>query len=220
MNLQEEYNVAEEVLSTIKIIDPLAIIAGGAPRDWSAGNTCNDIDVYMCWEYTLHSLENSLDSLGFNGFNKMGSSLKADQNNKGYENVSGMKWVIESSLHGKDVQFIVINTIERFNVLDSFDTSICKTYVPHFEINNLKAKPIIHILPVKRLMDDLNIVEYSDKLKNTRHLDKMKARYPGMVFLPHSEIVNVLGRELNDFDFYYDGVRNFETKLKKYVESL
>lgn len=45
VKLQQAY--ADQVLAMIERIDPFAIIAGGAPRDWYLGREATDLDVYF-----------------------------------------------------------------------------------------------------------------------------------------------------------------------------
>jgi len=42
-----EKSIADEVLSRLEVIDPTCILAGGAPRDWWLGQSCNDLDFYI-----------------------------------------------------------------------------------------------------------------------------------------------------------------------------
>ena len=45
--IDNEKLLARNVLIKIMGIDPRACIAGGAPRDWQRGNSCNDIDIFF-----------------------------------------------------------------------------------------------------------------------------------------------------------------------------
>jgi len=45
--IDNEKLLARNVLIKIMGIDPNACIAGGAPRDWQRGNSCNDIDIFF-----------------------------------------------------------------------------------------------------------------------------------------------------------------------------
>lgn len=67
MNIQHQEDVAKEVLIKLKMnIDEDAIIAGGAPRNWSLGLLANDIDLYLrshvtnTTGHTKRQIENAL----------------------------------------------------------------------------------------------------------------------------------------------------------------
>ena len=45
--IKQEKLLAMNVLIKLMVIDPNAKIAGGAPRDWANGETCNDIDIFL-----------------------------------------------------------------------------------------------------------------------------------------------------------------------------
>jgi hypothetical protein len=48
MNVEEQKSIVSEVLTKVKSqIDPEAIVAGGAPRNWKDGILANDIDLYL-----------------------------------------------------------------------------------------------------------------------------------------------------------------------------
>jgi hypothetical protein len=48
MNVEEQKTIVNEVLTKVKSqIDPEAIVAGGAPRNWKDGVLANDIDLYL-----------------------------------------------------------------------------------------------------------------------------------------------------------------------------
>jgi len=45
--IDNEKLLARNVLIKVMGLDPNACIAGGAPRDWQRGNSCNDIDIFF-----------------------------------------------------------------------------------------------------------------------------------------------------------------------------
>jgi hypothetical protein len=66
IKLQQAY--ADQVLAMIERLDPFAIIAGGAPRDWHLGQEANDLDVYFHPNpnWTKQTLKEQLKVVGFN----------------------------------------------------------------------------------------------------------------------------------------------------------
>jgi len=45
--IKDEKILAQNVLLRVMTIDPEAIVAGGAPRDWERDRCCNDIDIFL-----------------------------------------------------------------------------------------------------------------------------------------------------------------------------
>lgn len=44
--IEFQKDLANKILNDLKIIDPRAYLAGGAPRDWNFGEEANDLDFY------------------------------------------------------------------------------------------------------------------------------------------------------------------------------
>jgi tRNA nucleotidyltransferase/poly(A) polymerase len=59
--------VADDVLEKLFSIDPHAIVAGGAPRDWFMGNLASDIDVFFCTRHgiSISTVKRQLEHVGF-----------------------------------------------------------------------------------------------------------------------------------------------------------
>lgn len=45
--IKQEKLLAQNILLRIMTIDPEALVAGGAPRDWEQGRECRDIDIFL-----------------------------------------------------------------------------------------------------------------------------------------------------------------------------
>lgn len=59
--IYNEKLLARNVLIKVMGIDPQACIAGGAPRDWQRGNSCNDIDIFF--EIKGHNRQQMMNQL-------------------------------------------------------------------------------------------------------------------------------------------------------------
>lgn len=68
--VDEQRGLAQEVLTKIEMLDPTAIIAGGAPRDWYFGYLARDVDFFI---YTRPDL--SLAAVKF----QLGKILELEQ---------------------------------------------------------------------------------------------------------------------------------------------
>lgn len=124
MSIEEQKDVADEVLKRLAVFDPYAIVAGGAPRDWYLGMEANDIDVFINFKdiYTQTTLKGVLQKLGFDAtpleFNPHAESYKLNPNLKWVFNVKGFEY---------PVQFIFVND-NTFNIIDTFPLDICKIW--------------------------------------------------------------------------------------------
>lgn len=136
MKIEEQKVVAKKVLEKIKIVDPYALLAGGAPRDWYFGNPCNDLDIYYYSNtMTIHDSIVQLNSIfpdtEFHRVGRKGCSTgKSDREN--YSTMPFMKDVFEGNIDGMRVQFIKLKENgKQFDVVNSMDVSICKCYYDH-----------------------------------------------------------------------------------------
>ena len=152
IEITNEKDLARKVLIDIMSIDPAACIAGGAPRDWERGNTCNDIDIFyetttndrwtmMAQLYrAVHSniesfqpsmqakmlgwQEDNVESLQIVATSVLGTikDISADEQ---YDN-SNVRAVFECSIAtdkiDKKIQFICVKS--TLNLFDFFDCSI------------------------------------------------------------------------------------------------
>ena len=152
IEIANEKDLARKVLIDIMSIDPAACIAGGAPRDWERGNTCNDIDIFyetttndrwtmMAQLYrAVHSniesfqpsmqakmlgwQEDNVESLQIVATSVLGTikDISADEQ---YDN-SNVRAVFECSIAtdkiDKKIQFICVKS--TLNLFDFFDCSI------------------------------------------------------------------------------------------------
>lgn len=115
MNIEEEKDLAGYALWLIKKYDPVAIVAGGAPRDWELGRNCQDIDLWMN-EMRNWSMGNYIDMIEREFGEKpkfLGKDYGEMKNDDGH-----IKYVFSVPLDGKELQIIVVK--DTFNLVPRF----------------------------------------------------------------------------------------------------
>lgn len=109
-SVEEEICEAKGVLKLIHTyIDPTAVVAGGAPRDWIKGVGSNDVDIFLGFpaHYTKSDIQGRLVSLlGSDQVYEMGAAYD-------HSAMSDLKCVFRWINEGKEYQFIVVNTDPR-----------------------------------------------------------------------------------------------------------
>jgi hypothetical protein len=126
MNIEDEKLLAKEVLDCLSIICPHAILAGGAPRDWYMGETCNDFDFYFNLDpdSTLGSNEAQLSRVLPEGMVKIKG--KDAHSSPLYKHMSALKRLHYYTYKGREVQLIQLNRLrDVFKVVDNMSCSIC-----------------------------------------------------------------------------------------------
>lgn len=117
--IEEQKAIANEILEKLEIIDKNCILAGGAPRDWWAGVSANDLDFYLYCvpengvEHTKRSIEKltgiKLEYLG------------ADENYEG--GMKELRSVLDGEFKGQKVQFMLMDKPTWGCVLPHFGAS-------------------------------------------------------------------------------------------------
>jgi hypothetical protein len=123
--INEQRAVADKALSMVYTIDPFAIVAGGAPRDWYLRRVATDIDLFFSVRdgVQIGIVHKILEKAGFSIFRvKTGEGLP-----EWYKINPKIKAVFESNIDGICVQIILVDK-KTFDVVDEFPLSICKTW--------------------------------------------------------------------------------------------
>lgn len=170
MNRHAERRLGEEVLERIKKIDPNAIIAGGAPRDWWMGNECSDIDIYLkAPELSSDALRQAAISLL--GFNRVRSMSAVDED---YEGITDLLAVFEFDYEGKTFNIMFMDEYCSFPYTGHFSCSICEIY---YDGSQFHPSPKF----MKTLLDKV-IILADDVDENTKHIRKIAGKFPGYTF--------------------------------------
>lgn len=133
MHMLDQKVKADRIMYQMKLIDPNALLAGGAPRDWYFGNPCNDLDIYYYSSgMTVGSCKRQLESL----FPDVEITHLAEQRLPSeepmYASMPFLKRIFEATIGGIRVQFIQLETNgKQFKVVDNMDVSICQCWYNH-----------------------------------------------------------------------------------------
>jgi len=134
--IDKQKQIADNVLDILFSIDPYAIVAGGAPRDWFLGNTARDIDVFF---YTrprqaIHDVKAQLESVGF----VILSSKQAHNLPEHYKKNPLLHCVFDCMVQGVEVQLMLMREPTFRCVVDEFPLSLSKVWYKHEKINTTK----------------------------------------------------------------------------------
>lgn len=132
--IKKQKVVAAEFLNKLRVINPAAIIAGGAPRNWEFNRPANDLDFFVQvpqGNVTSRNLEKSLETLGvtevFNMATHSAPGVVRDAKAKGHqydERMSDIHTVLEGKYQGEKIQ-VIFTKVETYGYIeDHFDTSI------------------------------------------------------------------------------------------------
>lgn len=129
-NLSNQIATADWILTKIEKIDPFAIIAGGAPRDWEHGTVARDVDIFLnvpnSWTIGVIARQ----------FNKVcdirPSAFKGEERMQWYEKNPDIRAVFDWNYLGVDFQFVIVRK-PVFDYHDNFPLSICQAMRKNFK---------------------------------------------------------------------------------------
>ena len=131
--IEFQKELAKKILNDLKIIDPRAYLAGGAPRDWNFGEQANDLDFYY---FTQASTMKESSSQLERFFPKVHMSGEPNLDKKLYEHMKGLKRIWNVEIEGVKVQFIQMTSIEDCaKAWEHMSVSICKIKMDEFGIH-------------------------------------------------------------------------------------
>jgi hypothetical protein len=125
IKIRHQQSVADYVIALLRQFDPLACVAGGAPRDWYLGIPAQDLDFYISLpsEYA-DDLAAKLRLLTGLDFQILVKELELEQK---YENCPYVHSVWESNWQGCKIQLIV--TYQQYSpedIHELFPFDICQ----------------------------------------------------------------------------------------------
>lgn len=122
--IEFQKQLAEKVLGDLKVIDPRAYLAGGAPRDWEFGMEASNLDYYYFTKAQTMS-ESATQLQRF--FPSVHMSAESLGDVKLYEHTKGLRRIWNTTIDGAKVQFIQMMTIEdREKAWERMSVSLCK----------------------------------------------------------------------------------------------
>ena len=133
INITLQQAVADNILSKIRLVDPGAILAGGAPRDWYLGYTANDLDFYFCSTgMTAGAVKKQLKAVGVENVESSSDFHTTEL----YSTMEGLVRIWNTEVSGTKVQLIQLDTPQnRWQVVDRMDVSVCKVWYLNGHIN-------------------------------------------------------------------------------------
>lgn len=177
MDVADQKREATELLSKLRLVDPFAMIAGGAPRDWYFNTPAKDLDVYMRLpNHNTIGLVNSLAAMvGITDFFPIDKIKEST-----YAELPNLKWVFEGRYNGVQVNLMVMEKGVREEIVKDFDVAICRAwfdgekchYHEEFEFCMKTRVCLVH-------------QNYTGK---EAHLRKMAKRFPQFMFYKKVEI--------------------------------
>jgi hypothetical protein len=175
IEIEQQKQIADEVLEKIELMCPRAIIAGGAPRDWYFGTPANDIDLYVTTSGDTQGVLLSQLSRLFKGsefdLKFEWSKEKEQERQSTYKVMKTLRRIIDFEYKGVKFQLMEMNTLQDlFGVVDSFSTSICKAW---YKCGQIKRTQDFRLTEKTKIMFLNEDYEWSDP-----HPAKMKERFP------------------------------------------
>jgi hypothetical protein len=164
--------VADKVLDKLFPIDPFAICAGGAPRDWYFGKPATDLDIFFYSAVNLTGvIEKMLEHVGI----KINSVRTSENLPEWYQLNPHLHCVYETTVDGVNVQLMFMFKDTHTSVVPEFPFSICKAWYKDGKIildRDFKA------------CEKHNIIVKTGALYNDEHkyVQKIKAKFPDWHF--------------------------------------
>lgn len=180
--IEKQKRVADIILEKLTAVDPYAIVAGGAPRDWYFNKEATDIDVYIHVSLNVlnKDVKRQIEVCGFTVLSeKDGKNIPED-----YKLNPNIRTVINTTLEGEDIQIMVMLKPTFDSVVDKFAVSLSKIWYKNGKVNITKDFEISVKHSVMYKCSDL----YGDSHK---YIQKLKNKFPEFkYFASKSEMVD------------------------------
>ena len=128
MNIEQQKQIAAELLERLSLVDPHCILAGGAPRDWYLNAPANDLDIYFVSSaVTTGSVRKQIEKV----IGDDGEIRKDIQHHTSplYKTMSRLKRIFYVNYKGIDVQFMELNERgDTYKIVRDMSVSICKAW--------------------------------------------------------------------------------------------
>lgn len=125
LNVQDQKREAADILAKLRMVDPFAMIAGGAPRDWYFNRSANDLDIYLRLpnHNTIGLVLNLAREVGIRNLQALAKTTETT-----YAELPNLKWVFEGEYNGIKVNLMVMEKGVREEIIKDFDVAICKAW--------------------------------------------------------------------------------------------
>ena len=147
MDIEQQKEIAYEILQRLSVVCKEVCIAGGAPRNWYLDRLARDIDFYLTPKSKLDndSLHALLVSVGLYGSN----AIREDA----YDGKGNITAALEAFVDGMTVQFIALD-IGMDSYIQTFPVSISKLYLSLLssgQINNIYTPEFLESVKTKTI---------------------------------------------------------------------
>ena len=168
--------VADTVLQRLLTIDPFAIVAGGAPRDWYLGREATDLDVYFHPNpnWNVMTVRNQLIAAGFelpNNTDLQENLMSVSQ----YLANQYLKAVYNPINTAMKVQLMWMSEPTFESVLPQFTLNLSKAY---YKNGKISTDSIFDFGVAEKAIIRTNAVY----INNDRYIDKIKAKFPDYTY--------------------------------------
>lgn len=174
--IENQKEIAKEVLTKLQACDPHCILAGGAPRNWFFNKEAKDLDFYIYLKReTIGANELRFKSIGLDVKRMEFEELKSSS----YKFMQHLFRVYEGEYKGENVQVMVMHEPTFTSVVDDFGVSICEFWWNGGEVKATK-QALTSVLTKKLFYKN----DYSAK---ETHVEKMVYYFPEYTLTPYSE---------------------------------
>lgn len=189
MSIEEQKAIADDVLEKLKFIDPTAIVAGGAPRDWYCGRFASDIDVFFYFrpDIPVGQIERLLKEAGIDVYR----SSDGKHIDPLYKKNPDLRCIYYAKVDGVEVQLMSMFK-PTFNVVDHFPLNICKVWYRRGKISRhpdfkfaIQNKAIVKVNELYA-KGDTYVQKIVDKFKGFKYFDS-KLEFVEWVYLNRQE---------------------------------
>ena len=173
MNIAQQKQLADNILQRLFPIDPFAIVAGGAARDWYFGNEARDLDIYFHpgKHYTSGLMRRILEHIGLNVSKEKTKEDVSEQ----YELNCNLEAVYDISGLEMPVQLMLMGAPTFDCVVPQFPLSLCQAW---YKDGKLSTGKDFDISVKHRVLYKTNAL-YGDE---SRYIKKIRDRFPDYTY--------------------------------------
>lgn len=183
MDIQQQRAIADSILIKLETIDPHAMLAGGAPRDWSFDHEAVDLDFYLhLTTIDVAAFHSKLFCMGLLHDQLYPSELTIAEN---YLETSAVRWVVSSTYQEQKVQFVVMHKPVVDSVLQHFSLSICQAWY--------KSQVMYNTSEFLKTIEEKTIRQLQPAF-GAGYIDKILAKFPDYSFVG-------LSQDIEEFEF-------------------
>lgn len=120
---------AREILKKVRVLDPTAIVAGGAPRDFVMGRVAKDIDIFVYWrpDLCLSAFSEAMEAVGIELQSSVYSDIAASEHSEMYATNPDIRTVYNVK-GGETPTQIILCDKPTFGMVEKFPLSICQVW--------------------------------------------------------------------------------------------